>query len=226
MSVRRWRWMAPIAALAVAAAACSSSGGGDETQEPPEEEAVTDEAAADEEPADLADAVVAADDPWAPGALVIEDSGTHELDVIWPADTFPDELAAYEDAGFVDGQFVVFGDGTPELGGFSAAHQFDDAEGASAALGVLGDWHREPANAAIVFGLEATNFSSLDEIEGFPFGDDNVVLVQRGDVFQVVIVIWQTDNVVHLLRAVMPAGDDAREDAVFDLAAAVDARQG
>ena len=223
MNLRRWRWMALMAALAVAAAACSSSGGGDETEEPPEEEAATDEAA-DEEPVDLADAVVVADDAW-PDGLVIEDSGTLGLDVIWPADMFPDELAAYEDAGFVDGQFVVFGDGTLELGGFSAAHQFDDAEGASVALGVLGEWHRDPSNAALAFGLEATDFSSLDEIEGFPFGDANVVLVQRGDVFQVVIVIWQTDNVVHLLRAVMPA-DDAREDAVFDLAAAVDARQG
>ena len=111
----------------------------------------------------------------------------------------------------------------PSSGGFSAAHRFEDGDGAASGLALVDTWHRDPANAAMAFGLEPGDLPTLEELD-VAIGDQASAFVDSGPVFQVVVIVWQTDNLAHVLRAAMPAGDVDRLAVVQAVADAIDAR--
>ena len=233
MDLRRWRWIGLLLAIVLVAAACSDDDGGDgdaTTTTAADEETTADEEGAggvkfDEALSD--EVLVSADDPWPPGGFEVEAAAAHELDEIWPADVFPDERAAYEEAGFQDGILTFFDDTADGefAGGFSAAHRFPDAESAAAALALVETWHRDPVNVAPTFGLDPEMLPMVEEISGVDLGDEAVAFKHTdGEFFTVVVVVWRTDNVVHILRAGTVPDDVERETGVVDLAVAIDER--
>lgn len=253
MTLRRLLVMAAVVGLI--AAACNDDDGGttateEETaDQPAEDEAADDEATDGFDESVLGDAIVRDGD----AGVNAEPGAEHTLDVIWPADAFPEDREAYEDAGFVAGTVTVFDAGTPDFRGFSAAHLFPDAAGAEAALAVVEAWHRDPANLELAFGIELAGaeaapavvetawhrdpadvasttgvepgsvLAGVDDLD-VPVGDDSAAFILSNDEVQVVVIVWSTGNVVHILRAVMMAGAQSRVEMVQALAEAIDDR--
>jgi hypothetical protein len=169
---------------------------------------------------DLPTAVLMDGDPWvAPIGGVMQFPLT--IDDVWPAEAFPEERPIYEAAGFLEGSFAAFIEDEALV--ITAAHLFADSPGASAAFDLIESSFQDTELVALITDLEPGALDSVELLDA-DFGDRSSAVRVSGPEFQVVGVIWVTDNLLQFVRVGMVAGDDAREQAAFDLAAAIAAR--
>ena len=173
----------------------------------------------------LPDAIVQPGDP----NVVVATPSEQTVADAW-LDTFAEEQAAYEEAGFSDGVAVDFNwNGfDADDGGFSAAHLFADPDGAAAGLIVVDAWHRDKTQVTFREPL----IEDLVELEA-DIGDESIAYLQGNIVNdtmrgQGVVVLWRTGNVVHTLRIPIAIGtpDESGVEVqnVITLAEAIDAR--
>jgi len=171
---------------------------------------------------DLPAAVLMDGDPWVtPIVGVMQFPLT--IDDVWPAEAFPEERPIYEAAGFQEGSFAAHIEDEALV--ITAAHLFAESPGAGAAFELIESSFQDTDLVALITDLEPGALDTVELLDS-DLGERSAAVRVSGPEFQVVGVIWVTDNLLQFVRVGMVAGDNAREQAAFDLAAAMAARTG